>query len=380
MKKTILNGILCAGALVLGAISLNAQQWTGSTAATGNISRTGNVGIGVTTPTENLEVFRGIKVSDGAAGMYINVDNTGNYTYFNSKYNAGFVRFDNTKPAGMLGFSYSDGALNYQSWGIGEGTLTQKFQITSGGNVGIGVNNPGNKLEVAGNIRATGDLFLFKGAEGQNADNGFLNIGSSNASKAWRIGQVSNGTAGNEIDKDLLFFRYNGSSTVSSLRFEDQTGRVHVTAKGWSTLTLPTISDQVRLVVEGTTFIGDIAPTTSEISAINSAINCTNGPKLKLFVNGTIGTKELRVNLTNWCDYVFDPSYKLKPLNEVESFIKTNKHLPEVPSEKEVVENGVAMGEMMKVHMKKIEELTLYMIELQKQNEKLAAEVAGLKK
>ena len=133
-----------------------------------------------------------------------------------------------------------------------------------------------------------------------------------------------------------------------------------------------------KLHVNGLTLIGS-DPTPTEATAIAAATSCSPYP-MQLWVNGSIGTKEVRVSTTSWCDYVFDPNYKLQSLKEVDAYIKANKHLPEVPSEKELVENGVSVNEMMKIHMKKIEELTLYMIELQKQNEVLANELAALKK
>ena len=77
--------------------------------------------------------------------------------------------------------------------------------------------------------------------------------------------------------------------------------------------------------------------------------------------------KSLWVTLSGWSDYVFDDDYRLMPLGEVESYINNNHHLPEVPSAAEVEENGVDMGEMNKILLQKVEELTLYVIDLQKQ-------------
>ncbi len=68
-----------------------------------------------------------------------------------------------------------------------------------------------------------------------------------------------------------------------------------------------------------------------------------------------------------WGDYVFDANYDLMPLDELEIFIEENKHLPEIPSASEIVENGIKLAEMDAKQMVKIEELTLYVIEQQKQ-------------
>ena len=100
-----------------------------------------------------------------------------------------------------------------------------------------------------------------------------------------------------------------------------------------------------------------------------------------LTVNGTIHAKEVRVDLTgSLADYVFSPTYNLRPLYEVEAFVKENNHLPEIPSAAEVKEKGLSMGEMQNKLLQKIEELTLYVIELQKTNEKQSARIEELEK
>jgi hypothetical protein len=100
----------------------------------------------------------------------------------------------------------------------------------------------------------------------------------------------------------------------------------------------------------------------------------TTSPAYKLDVCGTIRAGQVKVeNTTGWCDYVFAEDYELRSLQELEAFINTNKHLPEVPSEYEVLENGVDLGEMDKILLKKVEELTLYVIELEKKIRALEA-------
>ncbi len=105
----------------------------------------------------------------------------------------------------------------------------------------------------------------------------------------------------------------------------------------------------------------------------------TTSPSEKLSVNGNIKTKKLIVTQTNWPDYVFHPAYQLQPLDEVEKFVQVNRHLPGVPSEKEVAKDGVDVGENQAVLLKKIEELTLYMISLQKQVNELKTKLDGKK-
>jgi hypothetical protein len=99
-----------------------------------------------------------------------------------------------------------------------------------------------------------------------------------------------------------------------------------------------------------------------------------------LNANGTIHAREVKVDLNGWSDFVFHPTYKLKPLLEVEKYIKANGHLEDIPSAKEVEKNGVNMGEMQAKLLQKIEELTLYVIELKKENEELQKQINELKK
>jgi hypothetical protein len=105
----------------------------------------------------------------------------------------------------------------------------------------------------------------------------------------------------------------------------------------------------------------------------------TTSPQSKLAVNGTITTKEVKVTGTGWADFVLENDYALPSLDHVETYIKENKHLPDIPSAKEVEEEGLSMAEMMKKQMQKIEELTLYLIEMKKENENQSKEIAALR-
>jgi hypothetical protein len=108
----------------------------------------------------------------------------------------------------------------------------------------------------------------------------------------------------------------------------------------------------------------------------------TNPNGYRLAVNGKIGAKEVQVENTSstWADYVFNSDYKLMSLPEVESFIKENKHLPEIPSAEEVKENGHKLGEMDVLLLKKIEEMTLYILEQEKRIKSLEEQVLKFNK
>lgn len=89
-------------------------------------------------------------------------------------------------------------------------------------------------------------------------------------------------------------------------------------------------------------------------------------PNFMLSVNGPIRTKEVEVQ-ADWSDFVFYDDYELRTLEEVENYIEENKHLPDIPSEAEVAKNGIKVGEMNAKLLQKVEELTLYLIEQNKQ-------------
>ncbi len=104
----------------------------------------------------------------------------------------------------------------------------------------------------------------------------------------------------------------------------------------------------------------------------------TTTPENKLDVNGTIRAKEVIVE-TNWSDFVFADEYKLRSLSEVEEHINQHGHLPDVPSAESIQSEGLSVGESQTIMMQKIEELTLYVIELKKQNDSLQNQIKELR-
>jgi len=96
-----------------------------------------------------------------------------------------------------------------------------------------------------------------------------------------------------------------------------------------------------------------------------------------LSVNGKTRAREVVVNTDTWSDFVFDSCYQLTDLKILEAQLKADKHLPGVPSAAEVQDNGVALGEMNKILLQKVEELTLYLIAQQKEIDALKAKQAG---
>ena len=101
---------------------------------------------------------------------------------------------------------------------------------------------------------------------------------------------------------------------------------------------------------------------------------------LRLAVDGSIGARAVYVRAQGvaWPDYVFRPAYCLRPLREVEQYVQQNGHLPDVPSAAAVQADGLDLAAMEAVLLRKIEELTLYLVEAKKENDALQARVRAL--
>jgi len=106
----------------------------------------------------------------------------------------------------------------------------------------------------------------------------------------------------------------------------------------------------------------------------NVGIGTTAVSGARLSVEGIIRARRVLVNNT-WADYVFEANYQLMPLSELEIYITTKKHLPNVPTAQDVEENGVDLGEINKILVEKVEELTLYIISMNKRMMQLEAEM-----
>lgn len=148
--------------------------------------------------------------------------------------------------------------------------------------------------------------------------------------------------------------------------FGDLSGGINSVANGLVIAPHRSSVSGIRITPEGTVGIG--TPLTQ------------NPYGCMLAVRGLIGATEIRVEDTEWPDYVFDETYNLRPLDEVEDFIKNNGHLPEVPAAREVEEEGHQLGEMDEILLRKIEELTLYVIELKKENQQQALKYEALER
>lgn len=113
---------------------------------------------------------------------------------------------------------------------------------------------------------------------------------------------------------------------------------------------------------------------------INNKLTCKDELEVIGLTASTIKADDINVNMNNAADYVFDENYNLKSLSEVESYVNEHKHLPGIPSAADMAENGVSVSAMSNMLLEKVEELTLHMIRLEKENAALKAEVKSLKK
>ncbi len=126
--------------------------------------------------------------------------------------------------------------------------------------------------------------------------------------------------------------------------------------------------------IRGGSSDGNLSYVMSFASSGNVGIGTTN-PTNKLDVNGTIRAKEVRIENTNWPDYVFSKNYQLPSLTEVSRHIEENKHLPGIPSAEEVAKEGINISEMNSKLLQKIEEMTLYIIQQEKRIEILEKKI-----
>lgn len=160
---------------------------------------------------------------------------------------------------------------------------------------------------------------------------------------------------------------------------------------GWITSSaesLKFIIYDINGAAQNTAVLTDIQDFVSNMSATHQVKNFnvmgkvgigTTEPSEELSVNGKIRAHEIKVEVADWPDYVFEDSYQLPSLAETERYIKNNKHLPDMPSADQVQADGVAVGELNRLLLQKVEELTLHLIEKSKRIDILESELLTIK-
>jgi hypothetical protein len=236
----------------------------------------------------------------------------------------------------------------------GVGDAFERFTVLANGNIGIGTSTPETKLDVKGTIKSYEPTAL--GA-------------SLNSSMLINEVGARSGTE-NSIYQRLWLYRDNASSS------NWWTTRFHDGISVDETCATPQTNTRTwweRDPYDDIQSWGNANATYLTINKGNVGIG-TTAPDEKLTVKGKIHAEEVRIDLSIPVpDYVFAFDYKLKTLQEVEAYIKQNSHLPEIPSAKEIEKNGLMLAEMNMALLKKMEEMTLYMIDFKKEIDLLKA-------
>jgi hypothetical protein len=281
---------------------------------------------------------------------------------------------------------------NIQSWGDQGNT----YFILNKGKVGIGIDNPSSLLDISTGSPTTiaSALSVYRGGDPNLGLKLLTGIGDDASYTNWNGGFGSwNGigfhSTHDNITRGVFDVRTGDFLLKGSIKSGGDAVFVGnavfgVDGGGISTIAGPSFSGAIQIKTHGglggsanrylRLGVRDNNSTFHPALSINDDLNVgigTTNPNQKLTVNGTIYSKEVKVDLqVPGPDYVFEPTYQLPSLTEIESYIKANKHLPEVPSAKEMEANGINLSEMNMLLLKKVEELTLYVIELKKENEK----------
>jgi hypothetical protein len=295
----------------------------------------------------------------------------------------GRINFETTQPwtAAANGLR-----IDFHTTPNGSTAMARRMTINHDGKIGIGTTiAPTAKLQIEHNGTDT-DPHLRLHSTGSYSRINWTNTANSNvwtaqsylesataASNYWRL--EYNGIAN---------FYVKGDGDVG-LGTSAPDSKLHVVGSdnNGTTATIKITSGSQNMLIDGNE-IDALATdmylqnnTNADLIMVNGGGNVgigTTTPNNKLDVLGTIRANEVIVE-TGWADYVFEDSFKLKSLDEVESFIKENKHLPDVPSAKTIQEKGAHVAELMTKMMQKIEELTLYSIKQQKEIEALKAKL-----
>lgn len=339
------------------------------------------LGVGTATPSNaklNVQGAVGNTVSifqKSATGKGVSIVSDWPGVYFNSYFN-GSGKSMAAGYSGIVNFDPDLGRFDFGVTGTAAASanapveMTSRMSINKDGNVSIG--GPSNaKLGVTSNLKTNLDntMTWSNPAIGPNmshvhfglkgdwyirsaANDGVVNIQDNSGRVA--IGGPSNAKVGVTSN-----FKTNLDNTMS-----------------WSNPALGPNLSHVHFGLKGDWYIRSAANDGVVVIQDNGGRVAIGGTKVangyKLSVSGKVICEELKVQLKSaWPDYVFADHYKLKSLEEVEQHIQAEKHLPGMPAAAEVEKEGLEIGDMQKKMMEKIEELTLYVIEINKENKAL---------
>ena len=294
----------------------------------------GNVGIGTDNPVERLQIGDRWTFHNGNSNKIIG---------YNFKWDGGSKRIAEDEVS-IMKFS-SSGNIVFQTAILGASgspitSWNYPLTLMNDGNVGIGTTSPDQKLELSdGGIQLNGEYGI-----GFNGDIPYNGDAGNDRAKIY----YDNDFGGSYKDYLVIEKTDNNTNTDGGIAF---------TTKG---------SDNVRdilMVIKGNGNVGIGTTTADEM----------------LTVAGYINARQVKVDITaGGADFVFDDDYELPLLDDVDDYVNKHNHLPDIPSADEMKENGLLLGEMQIKLLQKIEEMTLYLIELKKENEDIKLKMAEL--
>jgi hypothetical protein len=371
-------------AVLFAATSLQAQ-WVQGTGEVHTTNLTDKVGIGISSPQGNLQVNG---VSEASSSTTLNGNLILSSTSMTSLVNSFGIHASSTNPYSWIQSRHLSFSNTYPL------SLNPR-----GGNVGIGETNPQGKLHISGKSEASsatvlnGSLIL-SGAPVTGLVNSF-GIDASTIPYSWI--QSRHLTNGNTFNLALNPRGGNiGIGIVAPIT------KLHVQDLGAGG-TADGASPTNGLLIGGSGTAGVLNIGINATGAFHSWIQSrqinsatfynlalnphggnvgigTTAPAHKLDVKGTIHAEEVIVNLTvEGPDYVFEEGYNLQNLTELDQYLKANKHLPEVPSAAQMKAEGINMVEMQMLLLKKVEELTLHLLEMNEENKNQQQEIELLK-
>ncbi len=350
-----MKNLIAAILMLMLASTESYAQWTTSGSNIYN-SNTGNVGVATTIPLEKLHVQNGsVLISSNSFASYL----MGTLKFSTTSYNYAW--------AGLSGNSNGQGwdqidLLFYTAFGA----PSEKMRLMANtGYLGIGTSTPLAKLDVYGDTRVGGTIPL-NSSGNLSVRMGIINTSFTNLNSTDAfIGSLNTGGPAG-LAGDLLLVPRSTTGINNAIRFytgpTTPSERLTITYNG--NVGIGTSTPAAKLSVNGNVFIG-----TQDANTITNM-----GSNNVLAVNGTAVFVKAKVAIygpTTWPDYVFEPSYKMTTLDSLEQFIKLNKHLPEMPSAADVEKDGLDLGDNQALLLKKIEELTLIVIEQNKRIEEL---------
>lgn len=349
-----------------GGDAASSSDYIGTTNAVPLVFKTNNQARLTLTPNGDAVFSSKLKAPQGVV-----LDNTANNGLKYTSNNAGggtftYGRIDNAVQPTLIPCAAQPNATYNHLFG---GTL-QIFEADQSGNyvAGSGLLNiqtwsGGSSMDasIGGNTNGGGLLLnYFCG------NNTFINTGNNGgtvylgklvqAAQSFKIGYDANNLA---IDPNSAFSVFHNSNTGSGLKFSTwNSGSKLISVENTN---FPNKSP-FTVYGNGKTTIGHLTQTTVHSDAM-------------LTVNGKMVAQSAYIRLTDWADYVFAPDYQVPNLYETEAYYLKHRHLPEIPSEKEILETGVNVGELNKLLLKKIEEITIQLVSQQKEIDALKAKV-----